>query len=184
MAVSGMPPTPSLFQQWAKVELVPTPRVIAANKWGLVAVKNLMLLFVFACLAACGANDTDEDNPASGSVALQPDAPLEIAINQFPGGYQGRWGASAANCADENDEQMMSLQGKLVRFQESIGTMTAGKRTTSRTMEADFEFLADGEKWNKSIAFELSTDGKSLTRKDKEDGISYEYVQCPKLMAG
>ena len=78
----------------------------------------------------------------------------------------------------------MSLQGKLVKFHESIGTMAAGKRTTSRTMEADFEFFAEGEKWNKSIAFELTKDGKGLTRKDKEDGLSYQYVQCPKLMAG
>ncbi len=184
MAVWAMPPTPSSSQPWANRELVPTHRVIAANKWGLVAVNNLMVLCVFTCLAACGATDTDDNNPSSDSVALPPDAPLEIAINQFPGGYQGRWAAATAQCADENDPQIMSLQGKLVKFHESIGTMTSGKRTTSRTMEADFEFLADGEKWNKSIAFELSTDGKSLTRNDKEDGTSYEYVQCPKLMAG
>jgi hypothetical protein len=145
--------------------------------------KNILLLCSFLCLAGCGSADPDNEL-ISSETAIAHDAPLEIAINQFPGGYQGRWGVSTANCADENDEQMMSLQGKLVKFQESIGTMTAGKRTTSRTMEADFEFLAQGEKWNKSIAFELTTDGKGLTRTDKEDGAAYQYVQCPKLMAG
>ena len=144
--------------------------------------KNWLLLCCL-CLAGCGSSD-EPAGTSSEAAALAPDAPLEIAINQFPGGYQGRWGMTAANCADENDEQMMSLQGKLVRFQESIGTMTVGKRMTSRTMEADFEFIAEGQKWNKSVAFELSKNGKGLTRTDKEDGTSYQYVQCPKLMAG
>lgn len=79
---------------------------------------------------------------------------------------------------------MISLQGRLVKFHDSIGTMTAGKRKTSRTMEAEFEFVADGKKWNKPIAFEMSEDMKRLTRTDKDDGQSYRYVQCPKLMAG
>ena len=145
--------------------------------------KNWLLLCSCVCLAGCGSSD-EPAGTSSEAAALPPDAPLEIAINQFPGGYQGRWGMTAANCADENDEQMMSLQGKLVRFHESIGTMTMGKRMTSRTMEADFEFIADGEKWNKSIAFELTKDGKGLTRNDKEDGTFFRYVQCPPLMAG
>jgi hypothetical protein len=151
-------------------------------------VKNWLSLCAVLWLAGCGSTDdsaeTDDAITASEAASIGYDAPLEIAINQFPGGYQGRWGENAANCTDENDEQMMSLQGKLVKFHESIGTMTAGKRTTSRTMEADFEFLAQGEKWNKTIAFELSKDRKRLTRTDKEVGKAYQYVQCPKLMAG
>jgi hypothetical protein len=120
------------------------------------------------------------------ATAANVDVPLEIAINQFPGGYQGRWATDAANCADdpENSPAMMSLQGKLVKFHESIGTMTAGKRQTSKTIEAEFEFVGEGEKWNKTIAFAMSEDRKRLTRIDRDDGRSYRYVQCPKLMAG
>jgi len=120
------------------------------------------------------------------ATAANVDVPLEITINQFPGGYQGRWAISEANCADdpENSPAMMSLQGKLVKFHESIGTMTAGKRQTSKTMEAEFEFVGEGEKWNKTIAFAMSEDRKRLTRIDRDDGRSYRYVQCPKLMAG
>lgn len=146
--------------------------------------KNWLLLCSCLYLAGCGSTDADDETVSTDVVALPPDAPLEIAINQFPGGYQGRWAMNGANCADEDNQQMMSLQGKLVKFHESIGTMTEGKRETSRTMEADFEFTGEGEKWNKSIAFELSKDGKSLKRTDKEDGAAYQYVQCPKLMAG
>jgi hypothetical protein len=51
-------------------------------------------------------------------------------------------------------------------------------------MEAEFEFVGEGEKWNKRIGFEMSEDRKQLTRTDADDGASYRYVQCPKLMAG
>jgi hypothetical protein len=139
---------------------------------------------VGACLPAGSESETEETQQAA--TTLPKDAPLEIAINQFPSGYQGRWATTGAGCAEDpqNSKQMMSLQGKLVKFHESIGTMTAGKRTTSRNMEAEFEFVGEGEKWNKAIAFEMSEDRKRLTRTDKDDGATYQYVQCPKLMAG
>jgi hypothetical protein len=129
------------------------------------------------------AQATAKNTEISPTVA---DVPLEIAISQFPGGYQGRWATTRNGCADdpENSPEMISLQGKLVKFHESIGTMTAGKRETSKTMEGEFEFVGEGEKWNKTIAFELSEDRKRLTRTDGDDGRSYRYVQCPKLMAG
>ena len=140
---------------------------------------------VGACLPA--ASETDEEiAQTETSVAMSPDAPLEIAISQFPGGYQGRWGLTPVACADdsENSPNVIALQGKLVKFHESIGTMTEGKRETSRAMEATFEFVGEGEKWTKSIGFQLSKDGKALTRTDRDDNKAYQYVQCPKLMAG
>jgi hypothetical protein len=140
---------------------------------------------VGACLPA-GSKTEAADAERQNASAMPKDAPLEISINQFPSGYQARWATTVAGCADdpETSEQMMSLQGKLVKFHESIGTMTAGKRKTSRAMEAEFEFVGEGEKWNKRIGFEMSEDRKQLTRTDADDGASYRYVQCPKLMAG
>lgn len=142
-----------------------------------------------ACLPVSSEDKPQEEAAQSASAASSAqvaDVPLEIAINQFPGGYQGRWATTAAGCADdpESSEQMMSLQGKLVKFHESIGTMTAGKRLTSKTMEAEFDFVGEGEKWSKTIAFQMTEDRKRITRTDKDDGATYQYVQCPKLMAG
>lgn len=147
---------------------------------------------VGACLPVSPESESQDE--ASSNVAVAPaadvravpDVPLEIAINQFPSGYQGRWATKAAACVDdpENSTEIMSLQGKLVKFHESIGTMTEGKRTTSKTMQGAFEFVGEGEKWNKSMAFALSENRKRLTRTDMDDGASYQYVQCPKLMAG
>jgi hypothetical protein len=168
--------------------------------WGETRDKNMTakLLCVGASIlgAALGAclpvssedkvQEQDVPDVSVSSVAPVADVPLEIAISQFPGAYQGRWARTASACTDdpENSPEMMSLQGRLVKFHESIGTMTAGKRMTSKTMEAEFEFVGQGEKWSKPIAFELSEDRKRITRTDKDDGTAYQYVQCPKLMAG
>lgn len=138
-----------------------------------------------ACLPSA-SDGGEQAEQTETSASMPPDAPLEIAINQFPGGYQGRWAMTAAACADdpENSPNAMSLQGKLVKFHESVGTMTEGMRETSRSMEATFEFVSEGEKWSKPMAFQLSKDGKVLTRTDRDDATTYRYVQCPKLMAG
>lgn len=139
-----------------------------------------------ACIPVSSEDDSKTEGASPTSSAPTADVPLEIAISQFPGAYQGRWATTISGCAEdpENSPEMMSLQGKLVKFHESIGTMTAGKRMTSKTMEAEFDFVGEGEKWSKPIAFELSDDRKRITRTDKDDGASYQYVQCPKLMAG
>jgi hypothetical protein len=143
-----------------------------------------------AALGACIPVSSEDAAKSEGGdrISQSPtaDVPLEIAISQFPGAYQGRWARTASGCADdpENSPEMMSLQGRLVKFHESIGTMTAGKRMTSKTMEAEFEFVGEGEKWSKPIAFELSEDRQRITRTDKDDGAAYQYVQCRKLMAG
>lgn len=139
-----------------------------------------------ACLPVSSEDKAQEQASRYMSTAPVADVPLEIVISQFPRGYQGRWAKSASGCTDdpETSEEMISLQGRLVKFHDSIGTMIAGKRMTSRTMEGEFEFVGKGDKWNKPIAFEMSEDMKRLTRIDKDDGQSYRYVQCPKLMAG
>ena len=136
--------------------------------------------------AAVGACLPVASEDKAKAMAANVDVPLEIAINQFPSGYQGRWAKDAAGCADDSEHSpaTMSLQGRLIKLHKSIGTLTAGKRQTSKTMEAEFEFVGDGEKWNKTIAFAMSEDRKRLTRTDGDDGHSYRYVQCPKLMAG
>jgi hypothetical protein len=147
---------------------------------------SLMGAALGACLPVSSEDKAEQQPSQEISIAPVADVPLEIVISQFPRGYQGRWAKSASGCADdpENSEEMISLQGRLVKFHDSIGTMTAGKRMTSRTMEGEFEFAGEGDKWNKPIAFEMSEDMKLLTRTDKDNGQSYRYVQCPKLMAG
>ena len=151
---------------------------------------RLFCVFAAALGATVGAClpvvSEDEKQAGTEASAVEADVPLEIAISYFPGAYQGRWATTVAGCAEdpENSPQMISLQGQLLKSYESVGTMRAGKRQTSKTMEAEFEFVGEGTKWNKTVAFELSEDRSRLTKTDKGDGAAIRYVQCPKLMAG
>ena len=135
-----------------------------------------------------GSNYTATSAGSSGLAnnAAVADVALEIALNQFPGGYQSRWAKNAQACAEdpETSIDIMSLQGRLIKFPDSLGTMVQGKRMTSKTMEAEFEFVGDGQKWTKSMAFQLSEDRQQLIRTDVGDDTRTRYVRCPTLMAG
>lgn len=151
-----------------------------------------------ATLGACwpvsradNANDAANASQSASSGAGQSgasvsDVALEIALNQFPGGYQSRWATNLQACAEdpETSADIMSLQGRLIKFPDSLGTMVQGKRMTSKTMEAEFEFVRDGKKWTKSMAFQLSEDRQQLVRTDVAGNTRTGYVRCPKLMAG
>ena len=145
-----------------------------------------------ATLGAClptsesGNGDAADSSASSGNGAPVADVALEIALNQFPGGYQARWAQSAAGCAEDPETSLtnMSLQGRLIKLPETIGTMVQGKRMTSKTMEAEFEFVGKADKSTRAMAFELSEDRAQLTRTDLVDGMRTRYVRCPKLMAG
>jgi len=114
------------------------------------------------------------------------DVALEIAINRFPAGYQGRWAISAIACDHDPDSgaEIMSLQGRLIKFAGSIGTMVQGKRMTSNTMAAEFQFVDKTHKSTRMMAFKLSADRAQIVRTDKADGLRTRYVRCPKLMSG
>jgi hypothetical protein len=129
---------------------------------------------------------TGASSSAIANNAAVADVALEIALNQFPGGYQSRWAKNAQACADdpETSADIMSLQGRLIKLPDSLGTMVQGKRMTSKTMEAEFEFVGDGKKSTKSMAFQLSEDRQQLVRTDVGDNTRTRYIRCPKLMAG
>ena len=139
-------------------------------------------------VGGCGqtAEKGSKDMAGAAQGVSVADVALEIALNQFPGGYQARWAQDAADCAEDPESSAtgMSLQGRLIKLPQSIGTMVQGKRMTSKTMEAQFEFVGKAGKWRQAMAFELSEDRAQLSRMDLADGLRTRYVRCPKLMAG
>ena len=181
----------------------PSPaRVFSSLKRGIYMAAKILCLsasLLGATLGACwpiadknesnnaqnATSSAEGTNGSSGNSAVA-DIALEIALNQFPGGYQSRWAKSTAACADdpETSTEIMSLQGRLIKLPEDIGTMVQGKRMTSKTMEAEFEFVGSDSKSTRSMGFELSEDRQRLTRTDLSDGLRTRYVRCPKLMAG
>ncbi|MGB5076297.1 MAG: hypothetical protein WBO17_02315 [Sphingorhabdus sp.] len=134
---------------------------------------------VSACLPI-SSNDEDKEITAEASENGKRDTPLELVIFEFPSGFQGRWAVDLAACrADpENNEGVISLQGRLVKFHETIATMIDGKRETSSAMIGNFEFVGEGEKWMRSMRFKLSPDRENLTRIDTDDGSSIQYRRC------
>jgi len=152
---------------------------------------SLLGMLVGACWPAPEPKDKPIEERAFGPSVAQASSAgtagaetvLEIAINRFPSGYQAQWAMTQAGCAHNKaaSEQIMSLQGRLAKFPESVGTMVQGKRVTSRTMEAEFEFVGEGEKWTRSMRFEMSPDRQKLTRTELADGQRTQYTRCPKF---
>lgn len=148
---------------------------------------SLLGATVGACWPTAENNGNGKsEHTATTTGAGVADIALEIALNQFPGGYQSRWAQTAAGCAEdpESSPAIMSLQGRLIKLPDAVGTMVQGKRMTSKTMEAEFDFVGKTSKSTRAMAFELSEDRSRLTRTDLSDGMRTRYVRCPKLMAG
>ena len=84
----------------------------------------------------------------------------------------------------DSSAEIMSLQGRLIKFAGSIGTMVQGKRMTSKTMAAEFQFVDKTHKSTRMMAFKLSEDRAQIVRTDIVNGLRTRYVRCPKLMTG
>lgn len=134
-------------------------------------------------LGSCLPSQPDEaqTDPANTSGVAASTAPLDIAITRFPGAYVGRWGQNANDCQPGRSDAkgLMSVQGSLVKFYESVGTMRKGTRESTVSVKGDFEFMGEGQKWEKPMQFKLDKDRKQLVRTDMADGSKTIYTRCP-----
>lgn len=128
-------------------------------------------------LVGCGATD----QPQRDLAEIAPDAPLEIVITQFPASYFGRWGMTTGDCdpAASDAKGLISVQGSLVKFYESVATMTSGKRETLHSVSGEFQVLGEGQKWKTSTRYRLSEDRQKLTRQDAGIDSPIAYSRCP-----
>lgn len=138
--------------------------------------RYIVVAALLSLLSACSDNADEPSAPTQS-----PDAPLEIVITQFPKGYMGRWGMNANDCVpDASDAKgLMSVQGSLVKFYESMGTMRNGKRVTLNSLTSDFDMVGEGQKWQTRNTFELTDDRTGLTRTDTASGERFVYTRCP-----
>jgi hypothetical protein len=137
--------------------------------------KYVAVAFLWLSVSACSEN-TQQQN-ASPQI---PDAPLEIVITQFPQAYIGRWGMTANDCVlhASDAKGLMSVQGSLVKFYESIGTMRNGKRQTVNSLTSDFDMVGEGQKWQTRNTFQLIDERNGLTRIDTASGDRFVYTRC------
>ena len=141
--------------------------------------KYWLLVGLAALLWGCGQSDdpTGSDFSQSGIAA---DAPLDITITQFPKSYFGRWGVSPSDCAmgESGGSGLISVQGSLVKFAESIATMRDGKRESLTSMSAYFDVVGEGREWETHTRYRLSKDRQKLTRQDFGSNEKQVYQRC------
>jgi hypothetical protein len=132
-----------------------------------------------SCLPSSKSDDASK-KAQQPSVDLAADAPLKIAIVQFPNAYFGRWGLTPGDCKNgvSDAKGLISVQGSLVKFYEATATMRDGQRETMTSMSANFEFVGEGQKWEKKVRYQLRDDRQVLIRTDLDDGVSYTYQRC------
>lgn len=146
--------------------------------------KNLMIAAILLPAMACTEQTEEQATPAGQVFAetepIASDAPLDIAITQFPTAYNGRWGMTPGDCilGASDAKGLISIQGSLVKFYESVGTMRNGKRETLFAISSDFEMVGEGQKWQTHARYQLETDRKSLIRQDSGTGQRFAYTRC------
>lgn len=149
-------------------------------KLGKIAMQYWLLIGSAAFVASCGSPDNSTGAEA-GQAAIAGDAPLDITITQFPKSYFGRWGLSQSDCAtgETGGSGLISVQGSLVKFHESLATMRDGKRESLTSMSAYFDVTGEGRSWDTHTRYRLSKDRKQLTREDLATREKYAYERCP-----
>ncbi len=143
--------------------------------------KNWLVVGVAVLLASCGSPDNSAEATAgTTSAVVAADAPVDIAIAQFPKSYFGRWGLSQGDCAMGTTVAtgLISVQGSLVKFYESVATMRDGKRESLTSMSAHFDVAGEGQEWEAHTRYRLSNDRQQLTREDLATGEKYVYDRC------
>lgn len=140
-----------------------------------------LALLVIGCGVQDNAAGSKTNTDEATSAAIAADVPLEIVINQFPASYFGRWGLTDADCivGVSDAKGLISVQGSLVKFYESIATLRDGKRETLTSVSGNFDMVGEGQEWETHNRYQLSEDRQKLTRIDSGTGEKYHYLRCP-----
>ncbi len=146
---------------------------------------------------AANSGESENSAPANQSVAEKPIAPApnsfspEDAANGtaagsaadkvIPAAFQGRWGLVPGDCGPDASiaKGLMVVDGKQLRFYESVGKPAVVTNPVPNRMEGRFSFTGEGMDWSKDMVLTLEGDGDRLVRAEKEPKASYSYKRCP-----
>ncbi|MFT3965489.1 MAG: hypothetical protein QM690_06375 [Sphingobium sp.] len=133
--------------------------------------------------AAIVENRAEDEGPADNEAA--PAVPANAIGAASPGGQtvpvalQGRWGLVPKDCGPDAAiaKGLLTIDGKQLRFYESVGKPAVVNYPTPSRMEGRFSFTGEGMEWSKDMA--LTVEGDTLTRTEKDPAASYRYTRCP-----
>ena len=158
--------------------------------------KRLSLsLLAIATLAACdGAQEeadttiTTETDAATTPAAVEP-TPSLAPVNGAPGAaeipaaIQGRWGLVAADCEPGRSDAkgLLEITANKLDFYESVGTLDDIKELDETRIRAVFDFIGEGQEWERDVTLEVQEGGTVLIR--REDGVDaapgdFRYNKC------
>jgi hypothetical protein len=125
-------------------------------------------------LVGCSKPAQEDKGTASAAqpaatASSEPDAtPQPVVIDTIPEALRGRWGINAADCdASRSDAKgFMEVAQDSLRFYESVARLSRINSLSDKGIGAVYDFTGEGQQWRLTVEMSLSSDGKTLTRKD------------------
>lgn len=117
--------------------------------------------------------------PAATTPALVP-AVVEPSI---PQAAHGRWGMVPADCTSTMGDAkgLLEIDGRTLKFYESVGTLGAVKERSDTRIRAAFAFSGEGMTWTNNEVLDVQDGGKVLIRREYGDGAlpgPLRYTRC------
>ena len=157
--------------------------------------KRAYLLVPLLALGACGGPDPVDDkaNNVEGLPTLNTPAPSPTGAppanavqanaanppaGSIPPAVQGRWGLSPGDCTSSlgDAKGLLVVNSGELRFYESRAVATANVQARSDSVEGDFDFTGEGQKWTRHESLEVRDD--KLVRTERNPVASYSYARC------
>lgn len=125
--------------------------------------KRIVVLIAGLGLAACQPREPELAGapPAEPAVTPAPVEPPPLVVG-IPVKFQGKWDASAADCATASI-MTLTISSNELRFHESIGEITRVTPEGENAVKVAGPFEGEGETWDGEMRLELSADGNTLT---------------------
>ena len=149
------------------------------------------LVAVAIGLGGCSKPSTEAEQEPSAAepaaqTAPQPTAtPQPVVRSTIPKALRSRWGMNAADCdASRSDAKgAMQVGADSLRFYESVATLNRINSLSDKGIGAVYDFTGEGQEWQLTVELTLSSDGKTLTRKDSgpdalPDPLTYQRCEA------
>ncbi len=122
----------------------------------------------------------------SGTAPVEPAAPANEAVvfqqgNDFPAGFDGRWGVLDSDCTSPvrgASEMYVEIAGDTLKFHDRVGTVSEMTAKSAEKVTTKIDFTGRGETWYRRTNWFLEDDGKSLVRADTNPVVTMTYSRC------
>lgn len=143
---------------------------------------SMPILGLTLALAACGGppatppvanNAAEAENVA---VAAAPPAPKPLA--SLPEAYQGRWGATPADCQGTGGIGRAVITANGMTFFGVTAKANHIVEVRPDVLKADLAFTNRKGNWSSPTTMTLRDDGKTLVREDTHPSGRFTYQRC------